>query len=144
MRRRNCIMATVCPRQDTEALAWFLLEDFHSASPIFLFLHLSLSADVGSLSVSSLVSSQTSVSSTELAFKPVRHHRWIEGLRRNRRIIHFSDFNSEHKSVNKSALSYRALPGIRFVLPYFTLIQSNIGLSVSRLIKNELLNLFIV
>jgi len=67
---------------------------------------------------SSLVSFQTSVSSTELAFKPVPYHQWIEGPPKSDNS--FQWFYGGHKSVNKSALSYRTLPGIRFVLPYFT------------------------
>lgn len=128
MRRRNCIMATVCSRQDTKALAWFLLEDFHSAWLSFsfatcLFLPMLgrfpsrrsfLARFLSNVGLIDRTRFQTSSPSSVIRRAPPKSSD-----------NPFQRFHGEHKSVNKSALSYLSLPGIRFVLPY--LIQSNTG-----------------
>lgn len=97
-----------------EALAWFLPRDFHLVSLSFsLSPHLSLFIDTGSLLFASrhpapcsFPPANVGLSSTELAFKPVRRHRWIEGPHQNRLDNPSQRFHGGHKSLNKSALSY--------------------------------------
>lgn len=113
---RNCIIApSVCVRTKIRSPGLVFAGGLSlDVSPSFSFSpHLSLSIDTRSLLFASrhLLArflSQTSVSSTELAFKPVR--RQSKGSTKIAWIIHLSDFTADKKSMNKSALSYCCSP----------------------------------